>query len=281
MKKILLSLVALVAMCLSAQAQMTLSVMPKAGISLANMSVPSLLTDPNANPFEFNIGDDFNSKLGILGGVALNIGINDMFSIQPELNFIQKGTSYTTNSFNNNSALTNNNQKANDPGLGQFQFNLTTNYLELPVLGRLAFGSEDFKFFALAGPYVAMGLSGKAKTKLGAGITVLEGEGDIVFDSDKAPSIFDDSNIAKLFSPSPSPDWNFNNRIDFGVQFGIGGGVKLGPGMAILDARYGLGLSSVYKEYKVANQTIVSEDKLKSANRTIQISLGYMIPLGN
>jgi hypothetical protein len=79
---------------------------------------------------------------GLAIGFPVEIPLSDVFSIQPELNFVQKG--YSVEAFN----------------LGGFgsEFDYTYNYLEVPVLAKLNLGSGNFKFQVMAGPYAALGM---------------------------------------------------------------------------------------------------------------------------
>ena len=139
MKKAFLTIIAAVALTLSANAQ--ISIIPKAGISIA-----SLASDPK--------DDDAISKIGLQLGVAAEIGVNEMFAIQPELLFIQKG--------------------AKDKNSSDFSFNLS--YLEIPVLAKVKFGSDVAKFYVIAGPSLGIAVGGSVK---GTGGSV-----DVEFGSD-------------------------------------------------------------------------------------------------
>lgn len=114
----------------------TISVGPRLGVNFSNISTE----------------EDLDTKMttGIHGGVAVNIGLNDMFSIQPEILYTQKGYEVeTTGEF-----------------LGypvKMEQDATLNYLQIPVLARLSFG-DDTKFFVNAGPSFGFGMGGKAKT---------------------------------------------------------------------------------------------------------------------
>ncbi|HEX7117483.1 MAG TPA: porin family protein [Longimicrobiales bacterium] len=57
---------------------------------------------------------------------------------------------------------------------------------------------------------------------------------------------------------------------DIGLMFGAGAGMGVGPGTLHLDARYGLGLTSVDD----------SEESLDMKNRLISLSVGYSMRLG-
>jgi hypothetical protein len=124
MKKLILSLGLLAGVSVAAQAQTGIRFGLKAGASLTNFTGKDV--EGAANKFGFN------------GGVVANFGINDMFSIQPEVLYSMKG--------------------AKEDG-GDGKINL--NYIDIPVLAKIATG-ETGLFFEL-GPQVGFLASAKAK----------------------------------------------------------------------------------------------------------------------
>lgn len=180
----------LVTLNFAAQAQ--ISIIPKAGITLSNVALDDDLPDTESN-------------LGFVAGVGLEIPLTDdrFFAIQPELLYIQKG--------------------AKEDILGEEVKNIT-NYLELPLLLKVNFGTEQIKAFANAGPSFAYWLGGKFK------------QGDNEVDID-----FDDGNY---------------NRLDIGLQFGAGVGIEAGPGAVTLEARYGIGLTDYTEDVDTKNRVI-------------------------
>jgi hypothetical protein len=211
MKKQVLLLTSACLLALGAQAQ--ISIIPKGGITLSTVSYDD---EPSGQ----------ESKVGFVGGAAVEIGIiQDFFSVQPELLFIQKGEKYDVQGATNRSTL---------------------NYLELPVLAKVAFGSEVIKGYVNAGPSLSLGLSGTHKVEGGE----MPGEQAIRFGSRR----------------SGENRQYVDSRFDFGLQFGGGVSVGLGPGAVIGDVRYGLGLTDLY-------------DENKSKNRSFAFTLGYAIPL--
>ncbi|SEH92802.1 Opacity protein [Paenimyroides aquimaris] len=77
MKKVILSMIALIAAGASAFAQQQVKFGPKAGVNFANLS---------------NIGFDNEMKTGFYVGAFAEIKFNDKFSIQPELLYSSQGT---------------------------------------------------------------------------------------------------------------------------------------------------------------------------------------------
>ena len=142
MKKILLSLVAFTSFGMVAHAQ--ISIIPKAGVTFSNIALKEAR-------------DGQKSKTGLVLGAGFNIplGQDGFFSIQPEILYTQKG--YQTETFN----------KA-DSRKGEYTFN----YLEIPVLAKIAFGTETIKGYVNAGPSLGYGLNGKGiRTDLTSGVT--------------------------------------------------------------------------------------------------------------
>ena len=110
------------------------------------------------------------------------------------------------------------------------------NYAQLPLLLKINFGMEDFPIYVNAGPSFGYLLNSPARI----------GE-----------------------TPLNDP-----KRLDIGLQFGGGLGVKAGPGSVMLDARYGFGITDIY------NLSGVPDSQNKSKNNVFQFTLGYAIPLG-
>lgn len=221
MKK--LSILLFVTMLLSFTTQAQITITPRVGATFSTIGFSDLIEQ------ELEFGDT-KSAVGILGGVELGFGISDLFSIQTGLNYIQKGAKF---------------------GSDGTTATLTTNYIELPILARVNFGSDKVKAYINAGPSFGLGLNGKSKVEaLG-----LSFEDDISF--------------------GDGEDDTFENSIDLGLQFGAGIGYALGPGQIVLDLRYGLGLSNLFE-----TPDGLDRSDFKSTNNVFAISLGYAITLG-
>ena len=128
---------------------------------------------------------------------------------------------------------------------------MSANYLEVPILAKAQFGGEKFKGFVVLGPYAGYWAGGKNK----ASVLGTETNESIDFDND-----LDD-------------DGYKHNRIDLGINGGIGMQYALWKGNIFLDARYGFGLFDMNK-YKTEPNGYKTQ-----ANRSVEVSLGYMFRL--
>ncbi|WP_407484223.1 porin family protein [Elizabethkingia meningoseptica] len=162
MKKILvLTAIALGFAGMNAQQTNTgtgVELIPRAGINIANQSIKNVSGE--------------KSKVGFVGGVGVNIetGVKN-FSIQPELNFISKGTKVKSNAITET-----------------YNFN----YIEIPVLAKYSFGP----LYVNAGPSIGFlaGKSDKVKAaygktrsvdfgiQMGAGLAIPAGPGKLIID---------------------------------------------------------------------------------------------------
>ncbi len=174
-------------------------------------------------------GTEKDMTLGYQFGATVNYGFSKIFSLQPEVIFIQKGgraSSSSTDDFTQ----------------------LTANYLEVPILAKAQFGGEKFKGFVVLGPYAGYWAGGKNKTSL--------------LGTETKESIDFDNNI--------DDDGYKQNRIDLGINGGLGMQYAIGRGNIFLDARYGFGLFDMNK------YNTEPTDYKTQANRSVEVSLGYM-----
>lgn len=170
----------------------------KAGVNIASISESATL--------ETYESLKNNSVAGFQAGISFDLGLSKMFTIQPELLFIQKGgkSTYKINADN------------------QVVSRLYYNYVEVPVLAKLKFYNEDGGgFYLLGGPFVGLAIGGKSKTTVTLLGNSTTREEDFNFDNDN--------------------EADRQRRTDWGVSFG--GGVKLGH--IFLDARYNLGINNL------------------------------------
>jgi hypothetical protein len=223
MKKLHFAFMALlcVAAVQFAQAQKS-SVILKGGVNLANIS----------NSENGDVNDARMLTTWHAGGV-IDIALLDVLSIQPGIFYTNKGIK----------------TERNLPLLGTTTTTFNPQYLELPL--NLVFKapiSKTSRFFAGAGPYVAMGVAGKYKVKSDLG----SNEYDIEFnDDDPLTQEQEDAGAYKV------------RKFDYGVN--VLAGLELDR--FVISANYGLGLAKIY----AADD---NNDNDKNKHRVFSVSVG-------
>ncbi len=161
----------------------------------------------------FNIEDqpelqDLEALNKFLITSSFNFPITNYFSIEPGVNFIQKGTKAIATESNLFLTVTS-------------EGTIKYYSLDVPINAKLNLEKGDFNVFAFGGPYIGMGLSGKSVIK-----TSINGVSGNDFE--------DDLNWGE-------GDANDLKRLDYGVNAGIGFGYK----NIELNAFYGFGLTNM------------------------------------
>lgn len=233
MKKLLIMLLVSSAATMGAKAQ---EVYVQGGLNLSNIT-----KSEDGQTESNNILPTFNA------GGMVRFGISKMFDIESGLLFTGRGSKSETYFTSNK-----------DDNYVKSKFNAY--YIELPLnavvkLPLTAKGKSNVFFHA--GPYVAMGITGKSKVEqkfLGVTSTSTN---DVKFnDDDPTTSQQEDAAYDKL------------KRFDFGAN--VGGGVDLGP--VLFKVNYGIGFAKINSK-----QADNSEDE-KNKYRTLSFTVG--IPLG-
>lgn len=223
MKKLQFAFMALVCVLAVqvAQAQKS-SVILKGGVNLANIS----------NSENGDVSDARMLTSWHAGGV-IDLAILDVLSIQPGLFYTSKGIK----------------TERNIPVFGTTTTTFNPQYIELPLnLVLKAPISETSRFFAGAGPYVAMGVAGKYKVKSDLG----SNEYDIEFnDDDPLTQEQEDAGAYKV------------RKFDYGVN--VLAGLELDR--FVISANYGLGLAKIY----AADD---NGDNDKNKHRVFSVSVG-------
>lgn len=161
---------------------------------------------------------------GTTAGIVAEVCVVEFFALQTEAGVIQKG------------------YKMNHPfNAGNKTITTHFDYLEIPLLLKMKYGSETVKGFVMAGPYYAYALNGRAK---------LAGEKSNKID-------FDQANI---------------QRHEWGGVFGVGIGAEVGPGTLFLDSRFEMGFTNLDNQPEAVNTGWY--------NRGFNIGLGYMVAIG-
>ena len=203
----------------------------RGGLNLANIS-----TTNNGKVDDANTLASF--QVGIIGDLILA----EFLSIQPGLLVTGKGS-----------------KTQNGTTTDANYFKATTNpiYIEIPV--NLVFKgpiSKDTKFFAGAGPYLAIGIAGKNKTEGKFLGTAFSSEKDIDWSNDDPTTL------------------NYEEGAGFGIMkrfdYGLNGTAGFEMRKTVLSVNYGLGLA------KLQSGSNSSEDD-KNKNRVLSFTLGFKL----
>jgi Outer membrane protein beta-barrel domain len=209
----------------------------RANFHFANFNLPQSVNDA------FTQFGGINNLTAVGAAIPVEIGLSDMFSIQAEVMYLQKGFTLTTNIL----------------GLATYEGNQKVNYLEIPLMAKLNFLADaPFNISILAGLSFGYALSGRTYSKA---MVITSGIAQITDD----PVDFKDF-----------------NRFEIGAHLGVNLGFKVGSGKLILDGRYLLGLTklnnaaidlgNIPNSPTTPNST--SNDVIK--NRGFSVGLGYM-----
>jgi len=230
MKKNALLLLPLFFILLTTNAQKSTAIL-KGGLNLANVSI----TDNGRI-------DDAKTLTSFHVGIIGDISLADFIALQPGLLVTGKG-SKTQNG---------------DPSDANY-FKATSNpiYIEIPfnvvLKGPI---SGDTKFFAGAGPYLAVGIAGKNKTEGKIFGTGFSSEKNIEW-SDDDPSTLD-----------------YDEGAGFGIMkrfdYGLNGTAGIETKNILLSVNYGLGLA------KLQSGSNSSEDD-KNKHRVLSFSIGFKL----
>lgn len=194
MKKLALCVVcAFIAMVASAQSPINWSV--KAGVGIANITGSDM--------------DGAKAKFGYKVGVGLECPFDQTWSLQTGLNLVSKGTK---------------SDKYKESG-AEGQLKINEMYLELPIMAAARFAVDNTTNIVIsAGPYLGVGVGGKAKIEEKEGGTKVTVEED-TFGDDKF------------------------RRFDFGI--GIGAAAEFGRIIVGLDGQFGL--NKLHKDVSAKN----------------------------
>ncbi|MBK6997160.1 MAG: PorT family protein [Lewinellaceae bacterium] len=213
---------------------------------------------------EWNNGYDPEGVTGSQFAVPVEIALGDMFALQPEIMFGSHGT---------NLAL---NQTQEEMGIkytSNFNITIKINTLEVPLLGKVKFGSNKLKFNILAGPSIGFGMNGEAKYKY---TYRAENTNSGEIEEESGRESRDGKFVKDGFGEDDVDEDEFPlSKTYLNLHFGGGVAYDFGKASIFLDARYILGISDNFPDYKDAD----SGEKLTGKSRRIGLSLGVMFPL--
>ena len=222
-------------------AQAQVSVGPRVGLNVTNLS------------YDLDGKDDTDSKYqyGAQVGATLNAQFGNL-SVQPSLLFTMKGDRAEVS---DTKSTTIGGQTFSSTFVSKQTLRL--NYLELPVNLVYSTNGAEGGFQVFAGPYVALGLSGKATAKTTS--TVTSGS------TSQTRTSSDDSDV-EFASKEGKDDKAYLRNIDAGFNMGVG--YKVGGIQAQLG--YGLGLSNL-----IPNDANDKKPDITVRNRGFQLALSY------
>ncbi|MDZ7740357.1 MAG: porin family protein [Bacteroidota bacterium] len=163
-------------------------------------------------------------------GISMMIGSD--ISFQPEILYVQKGMRI-------------------DSVKNDDYFEITANYLEVPLLLNFSFGGERVRFFFNFGPYIGYWMSGQVKSELN-GVSITQ---NYVFDEDLEDDGFRD------------------HRFDYGFIGGAGVKLKTWKGFLLLSGRMDYGFDDISTVAEGGPQYV------SIRNRTLGVSLTYLFQL--
>jgi len=229
MKKFILFILPLFIL-LSANAQKSSAIL-RGGLNLANVSIT-----------ESGRIDDAKTLTSFQVGIIGDFNLSDFIALQPGLLVTGKGSK----------------TQSGDPADANY-FKATSNpiYIEVPL--NLVFKAPlgtDTKFFAGAGPYLAVGIAGKNKT-----------EGKIF-----GASFSSEKNIE--WSDDDPTTLDYDEGAGFGIlkrfDYGLNGTAGIETKTIVLSANYGLGLA------KLQSGSNSSEDDINK-HRVLSFTIGFKL----
>ena len=213
---------------------------------------------------EFDEDYEFESVTGFQFAVPVEIALGEMFAIQPEIMYGSHGTRSTINETFEELGFTYTSEE---------DLTIRINTLEIPLLGKVKLGSSKLNFNLFAGPSMGFGINGEAKVKYSYRVEDTNGN---VIDSDSDRETLDGKFVKDGFDEDDIDEDEFPlSKTYLNLHFGGGVGYDLGKVSIFLDARYILGLSDNFPDYKDAD----SDEKVTGKSRRIGLSLGVMFPL--
>lgn len=229
MKKFILLILPLFIL-LSANAQKSSAIL-RGGLNLANISIT-----------ESGRIDDAKTLTSFQAGIIGDFNLSDFIALQPGLLVTGKGSK----------------TQSGDPADANY-FKATSNpiYIEVPLnlVFKAPLGS-DTRFFAGAGPYLAVGIAGKNKT-----------EGKIF-----GASFSSEKNIE--WSDDDPTTLDYDEGAGFGIlkrfDYGLNGTAGIETKTIVLSANYGLGLA------KLQSGSNSSEDDINK-HRVLSFTIGFKL----
>ncbi|MBS4064688.1 MAG: PorT family protein [Chitinophagaceae bacterium] len=229
--KLKLTILSLFMLCASMMFAQESSVFIKGGFNLANVSIKD-----DGSVDEARMLPSFH--VGLQGDIPV---VKNLLSIQPGILFSGKGSKVQSG------------QKGTN---GYYMASTNPYYIEVPVnvVAKAPLG-DGSKFFAGAGPYVAMGIAGKRKLEYQALNLVYERTDNIEFSNDDPTTAGEEG-----------AGFGIMRRFDYGLNGTIGFEGK----QALFSVNYGLGLA------KLQSGTDNNADN-NNKHRVLSFTIGFRL----
>lgn len=202
----------------------------RGGVNLANITITN---DGSV--------DDNKSLTSFQAGIIGDLYVAPFFSVQPGLLFTGKGSKT---------------QSGNETDATYYRATSNPYYIEVPVNLVFKTPTGDVKFFAGAGPYLAIGIAGKNKVDGKVLGTSFSSENKIEWSNDD-PSTLDYEEGA---------GYGIMKRFDYGLN-GLAG---IETKKAVISANYGFGLAKLQ-----SGSNSSADDKNK--HRVISLTVGFKL----
>ncbi len=168
-------------------------------------------------------------KAGFNGGVTIRWNTEPNLGLQAEVNFTQHGWQ----------------EKFEESP--QYEYSRTINYVELPFMTHVHFGSERVRVFVNLGPKIGYALSESTKSNLNG--------------TNPNPT-----------RPDEQHELAIQKRFDWGLCGGPGIEIRTGIGSFLLEGRYYYALGDIFNSRK-------ADPFPKSSSQVISAKLTYLIPV--
>lgn len=194
----------------------------KGGVSMSNM--------------QFSPSVEQKMRQGIIFGASVRYCEEKLFGLMAELKYVQRGWK-------------------EDFKETSFSYDRVLNYVELPVMTHINFGSQKVRGFVNLGPSVSYMLSNSASANF-----------DYMHPETVEGFPIDNRHVSQMAL-------EVKNKIDYGIVGGVGVEFRVKKRHCfLLEGRYYFGLGNIYSNAK-------KDEFSASRSTSIEVSLGYMFRL--
>lgn len=207
--------------------------------------------------------------MGFHAGLVFDVPFGGALGVQPSIMFSQKGNKL-------------NFEKADPLYPETYQSKHNLNYVEVPILFKYRFGSEDAGFSLLAGPSLNFAIGGK----------MVESGKWVLYDNTTGQPFLGKVNQTIDVKVGDKVNNQFK-AFDAGFMFGANGYFPVGDGNLVLEAKFYIGGTNIRNDkydntasyntqtFEVKNYSVIHDRDIFSEirNRSILLSVAYLHPL--